>query len=299
LKDKTKSAVFRLAGVGPNGEAVIAKRCLARTASSERIIYEEVLPALAVPSLRCLGFAPDSCAEYQWLFLEDAGGQEYSPRNEAHRALASRWLAAVHSADLDGTVTARLPDRGAGHYLDLAQSSRATALEHMANPAMNEDDLAVLQSIASLCECVEAHWNEVEAFYRAIPRTLVHGDLVVKNVRIRNSPTGPALLIFDWENSGWGIPAADLAQFTGRTLSPDLAIYSDSAVLPGRVGRLTDLDLRRLAEYGRVCRLLDDINWARSVLVFKTPDWVAKPMSYLKSYQGRMAEALRLLGWAA
>ena len=34
-----KSGVYRLAGVGPGGSAVIAKRCATRSAAVERLIY--------------------------------------------------------------------------------------------------------------------------------------------------------------------------------------------------------------------------------------------------------------------
>src|SRR5437762_9981418 len=37
---KEKSAVYRMTGVGPNGGAIVAKRCRTTTASVERIIYE-------------------------------------------------------------------------------------------------------------------------------------------------------------------------------------------------------------------------------------------------------------------
>src|SRR5213593_2775934 len=70
LKRK-KSAVYRLTGVGSNGSAVIAKRCVAKTGSVERLIYETLLPRLSLPSLRCYGFVPEPEGEYCWLFLED------------------------------------------------------------------------------------------------------------------------------------------------------------------------------------------------------------------------------------
>src|SRR5207244_4081301 len=41
---ESKSAVYRLNGVAPDGSAVVAKRCRAVTASVERMIYEEFLP---------------------------------------------------------------------------------------------------------------------------------------------------------------------------------------------------------------------------------------------------------------
>jgi len=253
VKLRTKSAVYRLAGAGPDGATVIAKRCLAGTAAVERMIYEAVLPSLAVPALAYYGFAEEARGEYGWLFMEDAGGQEYSPKNQEHRVAASRWLAAVHSLELDGPVTGRLPDRSTAHYLELARRSLATVQEHLANPVMNDEDLAVLQSVAAGCQCVISRWSEVEEFYRGRPESLVHGDLVVKNVSMRSTPTGLSLLVFDWENAGWGVPGVDLAQFTGRTISPDLAIYA--ANLRREFRRLTDVELRQVPEIGRAsCR---------------------------------------------
>jgi hypothetical protein len=96
LKRKRKTIVYRLVGVGPGGSAVIAKKCLAGTGEVERIIYQELLPRLPHPALRCYGFVPEPEGEFSWLFLEDAGVQMYSPADAEHRALAGRWLATVH-----------------------------------------------------------------------------------------------------------------------------------------------------------------------------------------------------------
>jgi len=55
---RKKSAVYRMAGVGPTGAAVIAKRCRTTTAIVERLICEEVLSSLSLPALGCYGFVP-------------------------------------------------------------------------------------------------------------------------------------------------------------------------------------------------------------------------------------------------
>src|SRR5438093_1311268 len=70
LKDKRKSSVYRLHGVGPGGAAVIARRCRPAVAEVQRLIYEELLPLAPVRSLQCYG-ALTNC-EYNWLFLEEA-----------------------------------------------------------------------------------------------------------------------------------------------------------------------------------------------------------------------------------
>src|SRR2546425_10649959 len=110
LKLKSKSAVYRLTGTGNGHSSLIAKRCPAATASVERMIYEEFLPQLPVPTLRCHGFLPEAQGGCCWLFLEDAGAQTYSPANGEHRALAGRWLATVHRTTLPDGLQAALPD---------------------------------------------------------------------------------------------------------------------------------------------------------------------------------------------
>src|SRR4051794_21792084 len=54
-----KRTVYRLAGAGPGGAAVIAKRCRTEVAVLERTIYEEVLPHLPAPALRYYGFVEE------------------------------------------------------------------------------------------------------------------------------------------------------------------------------------------------------------------------------------------------
>src|SRR6266498_1952711 len=55
LKLKTKSAVYRLGGAGPDGSAVIAKRCRTETAVVEQAIYDRFLTQMPLPVLRCYG----------------------------------------------------------------------------------------------------------------------------------------------------------------------------------------------------------------------------------------------------
>src|SRR5882724_12827005 len=64
LKLKNKSAVYRLAGVGPDGSAVIAKRCRRATALIERMIHEEFLARLPLPSVRWHGFVEEPGGEF-------------------------------------------------------------------------------------------------------------------------------------------------------------------------------------------------------------------------------------------
>jgi len=123
----------------------------------------------------------------------------------------------------------------------------------------------------------------------------VHGDFVAKNVRLRVDSKDPAFLVFDWEYAGWGIPATDLSQFIGRSVSPDLEVYS--ALVNGPLRAYRGRTARRLAECGKFFRLIDKINWPSSALTFGSYSLLEKPVSYLKSYEPRVAEALREANW--
>jgi Ser/Thr protein kinase RdoA (MazF antagonist) len=127
---------------------------------------------------------------------------------------------------LRGGAAARLPDRGPGHYPGHLRSARAAILGNLTNSALSAEDRALLNTIVSQCDALESRWDQVQRTCDRMPRTLVHGDFVVKNVNVRSGPAGPAFLAFDWETAGWGVPAPDLVQSLlldrVSSVSPDL-----------------------------------------------------------------------------
>src|SRR5262245_41444177 len=123
LKLKTKSAVYRLTGGGSEQNTLVAKRCPTATASLERLLYQEFLPRLPVPTLRCFGYLPEPEGSSAWIFMEDAGMSKYSPADADHRALAGRWLGALHSVTPPEALETALPERGTDHYRQLLRTS--------------------------------------------------------------------------------------------------------------------------------------------------------------------------------
>jgi hypothetical protein len=325
LKLKTKSAVYRLAGVGPGGSAVVAKRCRGPTAAVERSIYDEFLAGLPLPVLCCYGFVPEPASDFGWLFVQDAGRHAYSPASGEHRALAGRWLATIHRAQVSPDFQARLPDRSPAHYLQSLRSARTAVLEHVDNPVLFADEAALLRRAVAQCDLIEAHWEELENFFEGCPRTLVHGDFVIKNLRLRNGAADPALLVYDWEMAGWGVPATDLAQSLGRCASPDLETYcsglnqetsmkskarnpksspsdvgrpaSDFRVQASNFGLATVRDLRRLADYGNLLRLVDKIFWDTVGIGGNAREFLLRPVLALNNYEPQLDAALRVLDW--
>jgi aminoglycoside phosphotransferase (APT) family kinase protein len=167
-------------------------------------------------------------------------------------------------------------------------------VKQLVNPALSVEELATFHDISVQLDFVESHWTEVEEFCGTIPNTLVHGDLVAKNVRLKPTQSGLALLVFDWENGGWGVPATDLCQFADpTTLNPDL--YTYAATLEEKGCRLEPGKLRQLAEYGSIFRVLDNISWAASLIVSDSYRLLVKPLSHIRIYERLMADALKPL----
>jgi ATP-binding cassette, subfamily B, bacterial len=289
-----KSTVYRLEGVGDRGGNVIAKECRREYARLESTVYERVLPRLAVPYPRLLGMVDGDDEASCWLFLEDAGDEAYSPLQPEHRTSAGRWLAALHASTASLPTDVSLPDRGPAHYLTHLQLARDTIRENFTNPALDEGQRCELHRIISTCEFVEHEWQRVERFCQDIPTTLVHGDFVGKNVRLRSGATGIEVLPFDWEHAGRGVPAVDLAQaaFSSTTFlaNPDLADYW-VATQWTEIGYEAVL---RLANYGTVFRCLAALNWESQRLAY---EWVEWPVKNMALYEAELTEAVKAAGW--
>jgi len=296
LKLKRKTAVYRLTGAGSNGTTIIAKRCAAKTALVERLIYEEFLASLPVPALRSYGFVPEPGSDFCWLFLEDAGKEPYSPASDEHRALAGRWLATIHRALLMPNLRALLPDRGPAHYLERLRLARAEMRGRTDNPVLPAADVALLHAIAGQFDRIEEHWDEVKSCCESQPRVLVHGDFVIKNLRVRSGVNGPALLVYDWEMAGWGAPATDVAQFLGRSVSPDLDAYC--SVLRQDFPALESRDLQRLAGYGSLLRIVDKIFWETVTMEGQDYEFLLKPIMSIRKYEPQLTAALRAVDWS-
>jgi len=291
-----KSAVYRMTGIGPAGGAVVAKRCRTAIMSIESLIYRDVISHLSSPSLDCYGFVPEPGGQFGWLFLEDAGTRDYSPDDAEHRALAGQWLGEVHRAARLAGIQAQLPDRGLSHYLQRLRSTRAALLERVGNPVLSAAEAALLQTVAAQFNLIEANWAELERFSDGLPPTLVHGDFVIKNLRVRPGANGLALLVFDWEMAGWGFPAADLAQ-VDRCARADMDAYY--AVARQDFPQLDFADIQRLANYGNLLRVVEEIYWATLYMARDTYKSLRKPLRMIGHYEAQLAASLHAVNWRA
>jgi aminoglycoside phosphotransferase (APT) family kinase protein len=284
LRERPTSAIYALAGLGPHGSAVIAKRSRVPKAMIERTIYEEVLPYLPVSVPRFYGMTASGDG-FGWLFTEDAGREPFSPASATQRTLAAQWLGRLHSAAARLDAAARLPDRGPAHYLDHLRHGRETIVRNLDNPALSGEDRRLLKAVSAQCDALERAWGGIERFCAGVPRTLVHGDFRSKNVRLRVIGADTTLLAFDWEMAGWGVPAPDLA--ASRTVTPvehvDLATYA--SIAHDYWPRLDAAALEELVVVGAMFRRLAAIGWESLSLSYESPQ---KAVANMRIYRDEL-----------
>lgn len=289
-----KSYIYRLHGAGDEGGSIVAKLCRNGTAALEISVYRDLLPSLGVATLRLFGTLEEKRHEMTWLFTEDAGEERFSPNDEVHLRLASAWLGEVHAGATSLQELDRLPSHGSERYLEHLSSARSQLEAAVENGSWSSEHAALLNRLLPQLAQLDADWPEIEglSMERELSPTLVHGDLVSKNVRVRPAGSGTALLALDWETAGRGLPAPDLAE---------VPIHGSSDCLDSYLARvrsvwpeLTAESVRRLACVGRVFRLVASIDWAAYSLSWRL-DYPARPMGYLQKYTERLDDALDAL----
>lgn len=293
---KRKNQIYRLDLARRNGAAVVAKRCGKDTARVERTVYEEILPRVAVPSLGYHGCFEEPDGEHCWLFMEVATGENYSNLLAEHRVEAAHWLGLLHTSATDVAVNGRLPDGGPSRYLDRLRAARESMQQHMDNPVLTPDDVLFIEEIQARLADLAARWDRLGAACEGVPKTLVHGDFNGQNLRLRSANGHTGVVVFDWEDAGWGVPAADLAQLSvpsGKlSANPDIPTYW--ATVRDRWPNTSAEALRRLAYCGTVFRALAALYWNAQEL---SHDWAHAYAVDMHVYAAELDDALERLDW--
>ena len=299
LKQKQKGTINRLAGVGPGNSAVIAKRCRHDKAVIERAVYEKVLLHLPVTTLHYYGCVEEEDNQFWWLFLEDVGDQRYSPSVEAHRTLAARWLGAMHTAAEGLRAKIPLPNRGPDYYLMYLRAVLEAIPQIQPIPSLKATDQTILRHIVALCEFLEAHWSQVETFCDRMPRTFIHGDCLVTNVRVQPNQAGLTLAPFDWASAGWGLPATDLGKLglpyrSVPPTEPDYAAYW--SIVRDQWPSLNVQSIQQLAKLGQMF-------WSLKVISLGVREFdydeahIESIINKLNVYESVLANTIRSARW--
>jgi len=291
-----KPTVYQLEGAGPAGVNVIAKHW-SREADPrvERTVYEEVLPRLSVPSLHYYGFVADSDDESSWTFLEEATGAKYSKLLAADREQVARWLGSLHTSAAQAGTTAGLPDAGPNRYRSFLKAARDAIPAHLGNPVLSPEDVDFLEAVLAGLAELETRWSGIADICASAPTTLVHGDFNSKNMRLRQADNGTTVIVFDWDDAGWGVPAVDLAQqavpASNLSANPDLPTYRST--VQERWPHMSSETWLRLAYCGSVFRSLAALYWeARSLRT----EWASMAVDNIRLYEAERAHALAMIG---
>ena len=287
--EKMKSAVYRLNGLGRGSFAVVAKRCPPGSLTNEVRLYREVLPSISLPGLEIYAHV-EGFDDFDWLFLEDAGETWYSRRSPEHQALAVDWLARLHAGTSPGV--AWLPETGVDYFQSILGSAQDGARRGLGHDALSESDRDVLAQILSSLDSVADEWHRVEDACAHMPTTVVHGDFVPKNVRVRRRGTTSELVAFDWETAGVAPPAVDIAMLRGEEHHRRRYLAIVRETWPG-LGRQ---DVERLEAVGALFRLLHEVYWENRSFAYA---WIERAMRKMTVYDQRLRSLLAEGAWRA
>jgi Phosphotransferase enzyme family len=305
-------SVYRLRVRGLSAPTIIVKRCPAAQAAREVVFYANVLPMLGLPTLTLVGTLAAATSGSTWLFIEDAGTEEFHPDDAGHRRLAGSWLGRFQAAGLSRPpMGLALRDRGPRHFEEHLRLGIEAIERGRQSPQLPAADVPVLDGLLVLLRRAEAAWpgliNECDRW----PETYVHGDFKPDNLRVRHGPNGPDLVVFDWNEGGWGLPALDLSRFLRSVgvrlpdqpneqriikwiheMSPDLEAYL------AHVGRawpsLDAAAIRRLGYVGEVFRCVASIRWQAFLFDYA---WFEGPMCHLRYFHDWLGPLLDALDW--
>src|SRR5882724_4368415 len=293
------TAVYRLEGLGPDGTAVIAKRCKRADAVIERVVYEQYLAHVPLAGPRYYGTVEGPADEdVCWLLIGEIEGEKYDMLRPDHRVAAARWLGILHTAARSAADQAGLPDAGPSRYRAAMRATRDLIRDQINNPAFSADDVAFLGGLVARFDALDEDWDRLAHACTGLPSTLIHGDFNAKNLRVCTSAQGGAAEIgaFDWEEAGHAVPGIDLAQAVDPSCriaaSPDLATYH--AVVRERWPHCDATDVERLATCGAVWRALAVISWDGQHLA---RPWADAFLPNLRMYEAELTHALDRFGW--
>ena len=254
LKDsRRKSKVYRLFLSDAARPTAIAK-WRPQSDSLDLEVFTQLLPAIGLAAPAVYGEI-SSPRLGSWLFLEDLGDTRPALLTVGDREKVADWLATLTRAEQFGPLAGR--NCGPTYFRALAGSVAQRIRENADNPWIRDDNRTILRQSQRALECLEQRWHQLETVCAVAPMTLVHGDLVQKNIRVRQCDG--ELIVFDWEKGGMGVPSVDLS-----SIPCDLVRYVDGVrtFWPA----VTVAMIRRLSKAGMLFRSIARLSWETAAL---------------------------------
>ena len=241
LERGEKSVVYRLVWDGVSPGSCVVKHCSSH--GCEGLAYEQLLPALGIPALHCFASTATPAGSL-WLVLEDAGDEAPELGSTASQRMLTTWAAALHEAGRSARASF-LGDASPAYFAARLDDAEVRLVSRL-DAEQDHDDRETLERCVERCRRVRDAWPLVETICEGVPFTVVHGDLVEENLRLRRAGDRVEIVPLDWEKAAWGLPAIDLIRL-------DPALY-------WRLTRswlcLSQEHVSRLVVVGRIFRVL-------------------------------------------
>jgi aminoglycoside phosphotransferase (APT) family kinase protein len=262
-----------------------------------------VLPQISVRTLHYHGIVDESDTGFSWIFVEEATGHRYSPDDASQRRGAARWLAALHTGASTMDLEHILANRDGAYFLDQLRSAHRAIAAAVANSAFGSVERTVIDRSLAGLELLDSRWADVEALCRRMPRTVVHNDFCVDNLRVEYQQAEPIITAFDWEDAGWGVPVIDFAQLPALapySVRPDLEVYT--SLVRQMWPALNEDDVRLLSEAGALFRIVSELYWEAWRLSYdyrseRQRAWLTDYVDIAREYVARLHAFTQMAGW--
>lgn len=205
---KRKSVVFRFELV--TGRSVVAK-CGVVGAVMREVAAYEVCQRIAEAAPRLVGTAHNPDDRRAWIFVEFLEGREPRSTDPLDLDAVAAWMARVHARGMP-FGPGSLPALDVWSVIGSIESAMSAWSEN------REERVHVRQDVQRAVGALDEAGGVADRWHADVPKTLVHGSVRVKNLRV--DPTSPVVArAFDWGAASWGWPARDvskLARLGGR-----------------------------------------------------------------------------------
>jgi hypothetical protein len=239
--------------------------------------YQQILSAGPPGTALCYGAVVDPAAERYWLFLEKVAGRElYQVGELAAWEQVAGWLAVLHT-------------RLAGQAERLARVAHLVVYDpafYRLWPGRALAFLAPTSGARRGLEHLASRYDRVVERLRALPATVLHGELYAANVLVQETGGQLRVCPVDWEMAAHGPGLIDLAALTaGKWTDAKRAALVQAyyaALASAGAGWADERAFLEALDYCRLHLAVQWLGWA--------PDWVPPPAQA----QDWLGEALRL-----
>jgi hypothetical protein len=204
-----KSDVFTVHDA--RGRPPLVAKCASRDTISVEHRVLTWLETAPFPTVRTRGTTDAHQTGRAWLVSEYALGKPYDPRSATHRRLAGTWMGELHMWSAS-VARPNLPARDSMYHRNVVDEACATLADALRDGCgLTADHRVTIRALAVIGRDVLDRWSDLDALLGSLPEALVHCGIAGKNVRVVQDAVRPAVLAFDWEQAGWGCPAADMS----------------------------------------------------------------------------------------